>query len=426
MPNSIDILNLTKFEPLYNNLSPLLEIDLNEETFKLQNVMEAFQNRNLISRSSNLPYKTINLDEMIQSLDKKSFFMYRFKTEIWPNIGIKHNYKDCPYFHNPKDYRRKSDFIRYYPENCPNGINCPNNPYCDMSHSLFETLYHPLKYKVNLWDKIVRDVNNNVLYWIRGDRCAFYHDENDQRKIASNGCKLNLSPEYFQTFKNNTSLKNFNASGFVPFAPNEDIGADVNVYQRRHARSDYMLHSSNSLTQPVAIGVSNHSGFWKSNHSLSSHSNYGDPNVIVSPPTGSSLQQAKEIENKEMSDYSDNQHQKTLYANHLFEESTIPTRQKSFSENTIEMMRNPYNRHKNFLEPVSYNTNSQSWGTARYISNASPAFDSHAVDSTTPSSKIYKNKSQNKVESDHLNHLFDPSYFFQRRADSFNLPAPPG
>lgn len=417
LPNPADISNLSKFEPLYDNLSPLLEIDYNEETFKLQNVMEAFQNRNIKSRSSNLPYKTINLDEMMQNLDKETFFMYRFKTEIWPNIGIKHNYKDCLYFHNPKDYRRKPDFIRYYPENCQNGINCPNNPYCDMSHSLFETLYHPLKYKVNLWDKIVRDVNN-VLYWIRGDRWAFYHDENDQRKIASNGCKLNSSPEFYQSFKNNASVNNFNTSGFLPFAPNEDIGADVSVYQRRHARSDYMLHPSPSLTQPVAIGASN--------HSLSSQSNYGDPNVIVSPPIGSSLHHTQEVEAKEMSDHSDSLQQNTLYANHLFEGSTIPTRQKSYSENTIEMMRNPYNRHQNFLQPVPQVTNSCSRGNARYISNASPALDSHGVGSTTPSSDINKSKNQNKPESDHLKYLFDPSYGYQRRADSFNSPAPPG
>lgn len=82
LPNPADISNLSKFEPLYDNLSPLLEIDYNEETFKLQNVMEAFQNRNIKSRSSNLPYKTINLDEMMQNLDKETFFMYRFKTEI--------------------------------------------------------------------------------------------------------------------------------------------------------------------------------------------------------------------------------------------------------------------------------------------------------------------------------------------------------
>lgn len=85
----------------------------------------------------------------MEQLDKETFFMYRFKTELCPDVSQKHSYKDCLYFHNPKDYRRKPDLVRYYPEDCSNGANCLNNPNCDTSHSLFENYYHPLKYKVN-------------------------------------------------------------------------------------------------------------------------------------------------------------------------------------------------------------------------------------------------------------------------------------
>lgn len=208
----------------------------------------------------NYSFTSVNLEELIEKLDKESFYMYRFKTEMWPNISMKHNYKDCLYFHSPKDYRRKPDFIRYYPENWSNGTNCPNNPNCDMSHSFFENLYHPLKYKVNFCDKIVWNAENSMFYCIRGDRCAFYHDENDRRKIAANGCKLNGTQEDNRSVKSTLSsqglMTSIDQNRFVPFSPHEEISSDVNIYQRKHARSEFIPHQATSLSHPVPVGNS--------------------------------------------------------------------------------------------------------------------------------------------------------------------------
>lgn len=163
------------------------------------------------------------------------------------------------YYHNNKDYRRKPDEIRYYPETCPNGSKCPNNPHCDMSHSLFENLYHPLKYKVNACDKIIEDHENDIIVCQRGDRCAFYHNEEDQRKIATNGCKINknsidrTSPVGSDDGRSQIH-SDAGAGGFAPFSPHEEIDPSVGVYQRKHARSDYLAHPLPTLSQPIAIG----------------------------------------------------------------------------------------------------------------------------------------------------------------------------
>lgn len=194
-PSPMDLTNYKKCLPEYHLDSHLLSFDPIEESAKIRLIIDYF-NKNCSKRDSlNMASMTVDLESLMNVLDKEQFFMYRFKTEMCPDIHIKHNYRDCLYFHNIKDYRRKPDFMRYYPENCSNGANCPNNPYCEMSHSLFENLYHPLKYKVNFCDKMVHDVHTSLLVCTRGDRCAFYHDENDRRKIASNGCKLNSNQD---------------------------------------------------------------------------------------------------------------------------------------------------------------------------------------------------------------------------------------
>lgn len=47
-------------------------------------------------------------------------------------------------------------------------------------------------------------------------------------------------------------------NNFSAFSPYEEISPDVDVYQRRHARSDYITHQMPSLSQPIAVGMSHH------------------------------------------------------------------------------------------------------------------------------------------------------------------------
>jgi hypothetical protein len=105
-----------------------LKIDENDEERKTQYAMDYF-NRNL-SKQDHMCTRpeSRDLEVLMDDLDKETFYIYRFKTEMCPNINIKHDYKDCLFYHNMKDYRRKPDFHRYYPDNCPNGANCPANP----------------------------------------------------------------------------------------------------------------------------------------------------------------------------------------------------------------------------------------------------------------------------------------------------------
>lgn len=58
--------------------------------------------------------------------------------------------------------------------------------------------------------------------------------------------------------------------------------------------------------------------------------------------------------------------------------------------------------------------------------NTSPGFESHAVESTTPSSEILGKKRASKPESDHLKYLFEGNLGYERRADSLKSPVPPG
>ena len=53
----------------------------------------------------------------------------------------------------------------------------------------------------------------------------------------------------------------------------------------------------------------------------------------------------------------------------------------------------------------------------------SPGYDSYGIDSTTLSSDVLHKE---RLESDHLNYLFDPNFGYERRADSLKSPIPPG
>ena len=381
----------------------------------------------------NYTFNSVNLEELIEKLDKESFYMYRFKTEMCPNISIKHNYKDCLYFHSPKDYRRKPDFIRYYPENCSNGTNCPNNPDWDMSHSFFENLYHPLKYKVNYWDKIVHSAENSILYWIRGDRCAFYHDESDRRKIAANGWKVNWVQDDNRSALSGLSsqgvLSSIEGSRFIPFSPHEDIGSDVGVYQRKHARSEFLPHQMPSLSQPVPIGISNSNINNLPHHhtSYAMHHNAMTSNPYMIPPQynmNQKISSPKKVYNvgfdfKEQSEFINNKPE-VIYNNQLFEGNVIPSRQTSYSEHSAYMLKSQYPGFSRMMENKIISK------PYKIQQTQSPGFESHGVDSTNPSSEINNKKRASKPESDHLKYLFEGGLGYERRADSLKYSAAPG
>jgi hypothetical protein len=437
-PSALDLTNYKKCLPEYHPESPALAINHADENLKLQFVQQYFEKNMNKQGYYNLHPAWTDLDVLMNHLDKETFYMYRFKTEMCPHISMKHNYKDCLYFHNPKDYRRKPDFIRYYPENCTNGANCPNTAHCDMSHSLFENLYHPLKYKVNSCDKVVHDMQNAMLYCIRGDRCAFYHDENDRRKIASNGCKLNMTMDETKSSKSNLSTQSLSASKepqrFVPFSPYEELALDLDVYQRKHARSDYAMHPLPALSQSMRVGLPPHGLIAENSQgSYGFHHNSMMKNrpypitsrfhaqYNVSPPKKLTH---NEMEEKCFADCSDNS-KEPIYNNQLFEGNTIPCRQTSYSESSIYMMNRQYGRGPTYPNSGNVQDN-RGLNPNTKFGNISPRFESHAIESTTLSSEAMGKKCPSIPETDHIRYLLESEFRNQRRADSLKSPVPPG
>lgn len=70
---------------------------------------------------------------------------------------------------------------------CPYSHDCPIFETCDKAHNIFENFYHPLKYKTSQCDKIVPNLESDTFYCIRGERCAYYHDRDTDRRIVTGG-----------------------------------------------------------------------------------------------------------------------------------------------------------------------------------------------------------------------------------------------
>ena len=84
------------------------------------------------------------------------FDMYRYKTAYCPLRSLKHDWASCIFAHRPQDFRRAPDQYSYNPDECKNSTSeeneCPLGFKCKFSHSTYERLYHPLKYKTNPCD----------------------------------------------------------------------------------------------------------------------------------------------------------------------------------------------------------------------------------------------------------------------------------
>jgi len=100
-----------------------------------------------------LDNESLNLDTCYETLTQEAFYMYRFKTQKCPIVAIKHEFNECLYYHSEKDFWRSPDKVWYFPEPCTNG-QCSLASDCDMSHNIFERLYHPLWYKQSPCDKL--------------------------------------------------------------------------------------------------------------------------------------------------------------------------------------------------------------------------------------------------------------------------------
>jgi hypothetical protein len=306
-----------------------------------------------------------------------------------------------------------------------------------MSHSLFENLYHPLKYKVNFCDKMVHDVHTSLLVCTRGDRCAFYHDENDRRKIASNGCKVNSNLDDAKSCKSGLSSQGYSAktqekTRYAPFSPFEEDVSEVDVYQRKHARSDYMMHPLPSLSQPVAVGVSHHGNHFGVD---SQPVNNRQDNVVHNHPYMMNQERVmtynvppskrRTMQNSgEESEHSSSNLNGQIFNNQLFEGNVIPSRQYSNSENSAYMFNRQYPRGGFGHTPQVINNGHQNYN--KQYNNASQNFDSFGVDSTTLSSEVIVKGNSGKIENDALGYLLNDNIGYGRRADSLKSPIPPG
>ena len=114
-----------------------------------------------------------NLDEYQAKLSTFEFAMFRYKTSWCPKIGQKHDWAQWIYAHRLQDFRRPPDYYEYLPEDCTCLVHkdCSweswrDGLYCKYSHTTFERLYHPHKFKLVPWEKKV---------CTRAEMCAFYH-----------------------------------------------------------------------------------------------------------------------------------------------------------------------------------------------------------------------------------------------------------
>ena len=78
----IDMKNYTKCIPEYHLQNPVLEIDYNTELTKMKMVLEYFKKSPSKHNHSSKKPPTVNLEGLMEVLDKESFYIYRFKTEM--------------------------------------------------------------------------------------------------------------------------------------------------------------------------------------------------------------------------------------------------------------------------------------------------------------------------------------------------------
>jgi hypothetical protein len=125
--------------------------------------------------------KNENLNRMVEGTYDE-FEVNTFKT-VKCNMSMKHNEKQCLYYHSSKDRRRNPLNWNYISENCiysESEKTCPHGDNCQKSHNKVELFYHPSKFKnkfcshFNLNPKL-----NDIETCSYGKYCSFAHSENE-------------------------------------------------------------------------------------------------------------------------------------------------------------------------------------------------------------------------------------------------------
>lgn len=81
-PNPLDLKNYKKCVPEYHLENPLLKLDPISENSKMKFVFDYF-NKNCSKREQlNMKPPSVDLEKLMESMDKESFYIYRFKTEM--------------------------------------------------------------------------------------------------------------------------------------------------------------------------------------------------------------------------------------------------------------------------------------------------------------------------------------------------------
>ena len=280
----------------------------------------------------------------------------------------------------------------------------------------------------------MHDMQNDIVVCTRGDRCAFYHDDNDKRQIASNGCKINTNFDDNKSCKSGVSTQytvpKRDSKRFAPFSPFEDVSQEGDVYQRKHARSDMHMKPLPSLSQPVAVGVSNHQNYGEnlSNYSFNQDSQMPSQHFMqpqrnemgysISPPKRDIKRDSPPL-NLQQDNFKG-----PIYNNNLFEGNSIPSRQHSYSENSAYVFNRQYNRSHTMQNPNQVNLGGRQNYQSQFT-NPSPGYESYALDSTTPSSEMLGNQIPAHPEADPFKYLFNDGVGYERRADSLKYAPPP-
>lgn len=143
-----------------------------------------------------------NLEDYQEKLSTYAFAMFRYKTSWCPKIGQKHDWAQWIYAHRLQDFRRPPDYYDYTPDDCCVIIHkdcsweaCREGVHCKYSHTTFERLYHPSKFKLVPCEKKVCN---------RADMCAFYHnsEEKDNAEQESDQFYDPFAEEYEEEAQN--------------------------------------------------------------------------------------------------------------------------------------------------------------------------------------------------------------------------------
>lgn len=122
-----------------------------------------------------------DLEEYQSKLSTYAFAMFRYKTSWWPKITQKHDWAQWIYAHRLQDFRRPPDIYEYSSDDWTIIIHkdwswegWPDGLFWKYSHTTFERLYHPSKFKLVPCEKKV---------WNRDEMWAFYHKPEEKHKV---------------------------------------------------------------------------------------------------------------------------------------------------------------------------------------------------------------------------------------------------